>query len=263
MPPCPLFSVPRGFALSRFTVRVPRRRFPTMRLALLTLKPSAGATGSSADGAAKPTEPYRFANRPQVLRCRKCQRDNALTAGTVMERTRTPLSVWFWAAYLVSSHTPGISPAWLEPLRDGVPDPPQTPRWHGPTRSRPHRWPAAGSCRDRRVWVGGRTRGEGRGVHNQSLVIAAVEVRQRKPENVTGVPRRNGRYAGRIRMEVVPDRSARSLCGFVEAAVEPGAVVVTDAWGGYATLSDRGYRHLPVAAQGDPSVPTTFCRSPI
>ena len=36
------------------------------------------------------SEPYRFANRPQVLRCRKCQRDNALTAGTVMERTRTP-----------------------------------------------------------------------------------------------------------------------------------------------------------------------------
>src|ERR1700694_5582609 len=55
------------------------------------------------------SEPYRFANRPQVLRCRKCQRDNALTAGTAMERTRTPLSTWFWAAYLVSSHTPGIS----------------------------------------------------------------------------------------------------------------------------------------------------------
>ena len=88
---------------------------------------------------------------------------------------------------------------------------------------------------------------------DQSLVIAAVEVRQRKPENVKGVPRRNGRYAGRIRMEVVPDRSARSLCGFVEAAVEPGVVVVTDAWGGYAMLPDRGYRHLPVAAQGDPS----------
>ena len=95
-------------------------------------------------------------------------------------------------------------------------------------------------------------------VHDQSLVIAAVEVRQRKPENVKGVPRRNGRYAGRIRMEVVPDRSARSLCGFVEAAVEPGAVVVTDAWGGYATLPDRGYRHLPVAAQGDPSVAEDF-----
>ena len=73
----------------------------------------------------------------------------------------------------------------------------------------------------------------------KSLVIAAVEVRP-QPENVKGVPRRNGRYAGRIRMEVVPDRSARSLCGFVEAAVEPGAVVVTDAGGGQtATLPDN------------------------
>ena len=39
-------------------------------------------------------EPFRFANRPGVLRCRKCRRDTWLTAGTVMERTRTPLSVW-------------------------------------------------------------------------------------------------------------------------------------------------------------------------
>ena len=34
--------------------------------------------------------------------------------------------------------------------------------------------------------------------------------------------------------------------------------MVTDAWGGYATLPDRGYRHLPVAAQGDPSVAEDF-----
>src|SRR6201987_3484102 len=59
-------------------------------------------------------------------------------------------------------------------------------------------------------------------------------------------------------MGVVPDGSARSLGGFVEAAVEPGVVVVTDGWGGYATLPDRGYRHLPVAAQGDPSVAEDF-----
>src|SRR5580692_2561849 len=215
------------------------------------------------------SEPYRFANRPQVLRCRKCQRDNALTAGTVMERTRTPLSIWFWAAYLVSSHRPGISAVQfprqlclnryetacqlLHTLRAGM--------------VRPGRDRIGGQPRDHveidESWVGGRTRGEGRGVHDQSLVIAAVEVRQRKPENVKGAPRRNGRYAGRIRMEVVPDRSARSLCGFVEAAVEPGAVVVTDAW--------SGMRRCPIAAIGIcrsrrrviPAWPRTFCRSPI
>jgi hypothetical protein len=54
-------------------------------------------------------EPYRFTNRPGVLRCRHCDRDTSLTAGTVMERTHTPLSVWFWAAYLVTSQTPGMS----------------------------------------------------------------------------------------------------------------------------------------------------------
>lgn len=54
-------------------------------------------------------EPYRITTRPGVLRCRKCRRDTRLTAGTVMEGTHTPLSVWFWAAYLVSSQTPGIS----------------------------------------------------------------------------------------------------------------------------------------------------------
>lgn len=53
--------------------------------------------------------PYRFANRLGICRCRHCNRDTSLTAGTVMERTHTPLSVWFWAAYLVASQTPGMS----------------------------------------------------------------------------------------------------------------------------------------------------------
>ena len=46
-------------------------------------------------------EPFRFANRPGVLRCRKCRRDTGLTVGTVMARSHTPLSVWFWSAHLV------------------------------------------------------------------------------------------------------------------------------------------------------------------
>lgn len=47
--------------------------------------------------------PYRFSNRPQVLRCRSCKADNSLTAGTVMQGTHQPLSVWFWAAYLIAT----------------------------------------------------------------------------------------------------------------------------------------------------------------
>src|SRR4029077_2781559 len=63
------------------------------------------------------------------------------------------------------------------------------------------------------TWVGGRTRGQGRGVHDKVLVVSAVEVRQRKPG--TKLDKRKG---GR-RLAIVPDRSAESLCGFVESAV--------------------------------------------
>ena len=54
-------------------------------------------------------EPFHFENRPGVLRCRKCRQNTGLTVGTVMERSHTPLNVWFWAAYLVASQTPGMS----------------------------------------------------------------------------------------------------------------------------------------------------------
>src|SRR5713101_9602615 len=57
--------------------------------------------------------------------------------------------------------------------------------------------------------------------------------------------------SGRVRLHVVPDVSARSLTGFVRANVAHGAVVLTDAWGGYAPLSEMGYRHRS-RTQGDP-----------
>jgi len=207
-------------------------------------------------------EPYRFEARPGVLRCKECRRDVALTAGTVMERTHTPLSTWFWGAYLVSSLTPGLSAVQfqrqlgltryetafqiLHKLRAGMVRPGRD-RIGGNLARKDH-------VEVDETWVGGATRGEGRGVHDQSLVIAAVEVRQRPPKKGDKPERRGGRYAGRLRMDVVSDRTAKSLCGFVEAAVEPGAVVITDAAPSYHGLGKLGYAHLPVVEANDPKV---------
>ena len=204
-------------------------------------------------------EPFRFSNRPAILRCRKCRRDTGLTAGTVMERTRTPLSVWFWAAYLIASQTPGMSATQfqrqvglaryetafqiLHKLRAGM--------------VRPDRDRIGGGPCDHvevdEAWVGGRTRGKGRGVQDKVLVACAVEVRQRKPGTKLD-KRKGGRYAGRVRLSVVPDRSAKSLCGFVEAVVASGVQVTTDDWSAYASLTKRGYKHFAVAERGDPQV---------
>ena len=90
------------------------------------------------------------------------------------------------------------------------------------------------------TWAGGRTRGKGRGVHDKVLVASAVEVRQRKPGTKLD-KRKGGRYAGRVRLAIVPDRSAELLCGFVECAVVPGTSLVTDDYAELTPeLAERG-----------------------
>ncbi len=205
-------------------------------------------------------EPYRFVNRPHVLRCRKCKRDNRLTAGTVMQDTRTPLSTWFWGAYLVATGTAGISAVQfqrqlgltvyetafqiLHKLRAGMVRPDRDPIGQNPNEH----------VELDEAWVGGKTRGLGRGVTEQTLVVAAVEVRRSKPKGTGTLVRRHGRYAGRIRLEVIRDRSAATLIPFVQGAVELGAQIVTDGWGGYNGLAILGYRHVPVTMSGNPAL---------
>ena len=100
-----------------------------------------------------------------------------------------------------------------------------------------------------KCYVGGRTRGEGRGVHHKTLVAAAVEVRQRKPGTAQD-KRKAGRYTGYVRLAVAADRNADSLCGFVESAVIRGARVVTDDWSAYGGLRARGFDHHAIAERG-------------
>src|SRR3974377_2588545 len=57
---------------------------------------------------------------------------------------------------------------------------------------------------------------------------------------------------------VAADRSAKSLCGFVDGAVAPGTLIVTDDWSGYADLRKRGYDHPAIAECGDSEVTDEF-----
>ena len=53
---------------------------------------------------------------------------------------------------------------------------------------------------------------------------------------------------------MVPDRSADPLCGFVESAVAPRTLTVTDNWIGYGKLRKREYEHLTVVECGEPEI---------
>ena len=174
-----------------------------------------------------------------------------------------PLSVWFWAAYLVTSQTPVISAVQfqrqlglscyetafqlLHKLRVGMVRPDQDQ-----IGARPGEHVEADE-----TYLGGRTRGEGRGVHHKNIVAAAVEVRHRKPESAL-TTRRNIHCAARVRLAVVLDRGADALCGFGKSVVAPGARIITDDWSGYAGLTEHGYDHRAIAERGDPQIAEEF-----
>jgi hypothetical protein len=52
--------------------------------------------------------------RRHLWECTACGRQTSVTAGTVMDHTHTPLRLWLWSAYLVATHTPGISAKQLQ-----------------------------------------------------------------------------------------------------------------------------------------------------
>lgn len=204
-------------------------------------------------------EPYRFPKRTSVvLRCRDCKANTSLTAGTVMQKTHTPLSTWFWAAYLATTQTPGQSATQfqrqlgltryetafqiLHKLRAGM--------------VRPDRDTIGGEhpVEIDETFVGGRTRGEGRGTSHKATVLGMVEVRTRKPSEeklakAGGVPSRRGIYAGRIRLIAVPSRWA--VNSFVRANVTRGSIVRTDGHHTYNDLPNFGYQHESISVRGD------------
>ena len=61
-----------------------------------------------------------------------------------------------------------------------------------------------------------------------------------------------------MRLAIAADRGADALCGFVENAVMPGSLIVTDDWSGYASLRKRGFDHHAIAECGEPEVAEQF-----
>jgi len=52
--------------------------------------------------------------RAHTHECLGCGRQTSITAGTAMHRSKLPLTVWFWAAHLMATHSNGMSAVQLE-----------------------------------------------------------------------------------------------------------------------------------------------------
>ena len=108
---------------------------------------------------------WALRGKAHTFECARCHRQTSVTAGTILHGSKLALTVWFWAAYLMATHSNGIAAlqlqnqlgigsyrsAWLlaAKLRKAMVDPERDcrassrstrPRWRSAPRMIP--WPA-------------------------------------------------------------------------------------------------------------------------
>lgn len=187
-------------------------------------------------------EPWRESRGRLV--CRACRHQTTVTAGTILEKTRTPLTIWFEAAWHVTTTKNGFSAKSLERtlgIRYRV-------AWTMLQRFRvamvrSERQPLSGIVEVDEALVGG-VEHEGKRGRGTKKSIVAIGLEIHPPKGF-----------GRVRMRQVADASDESLRAFVCETVAPGSVVHTDGWGGYNRLSQSGYVHQRtiMSASDDPA----------
>jgi len=167
-----------------------------------------------------------------LWQCARCRYRTSLTAGTIFENTRKPLRLWFRAMWWVTSQKTGASALGLQKVL-GLGSYETAWTWlHKLRRAmvRPGRDRLSGMIEVDETYLGGPEEGlRGRETQNKALIVVAAQ--------------EDGKGVGRIRLHRVPDASADSLVPFVEDAIEPGSLVKTDGWKGYAGLETKGYSH--------------------
>jgi transposase-like protein len=168
--------------------------------------------------------------------CGGCGGRTSVTAGTIFERTRTPLTVWFTACWLFSTGKDGISAL---SLRRTLAIGSYQTAWAMLHRLRsvlvrPGRDRLSGRVEVDETYIGGQEAGLSGGRASGKKVLTGIAVEILEPKGF-----------GRCRMRPLADASATSLHPFVTDFVEPGATVITDGWQGYCGLDQCGYLHQP------------------
>lgn len=187
-------------------------------------------------------EPWRQSRGRLV--CRACRHQTSVTTGTILEKTRTPLTTWFEAAWHLTTAKNGLSAKTLERTLGTS----YRTAWamlqrYRVAMVRSEREQLSGAVEVDETLVGGVERGgkRGRGT-SKSIVVIAVEVIEPKG-------------FGRVRMRHIKDASGANLLPFVRDVVTRGATVQTDGWSGYNGLPKDGYVHerTVLTSSGDPA----------
>lgn len=177
--------------------------------------------------------PLRDWNRQE---CAGCHYQVSLTAGTVFHRTKIPLTLWFWAAYLMTTDKRGISALLLQrqlAIRR------YETAWlllHKLRRAMVNvvREPLYGEVELDDTWIGG----------PQPGLRGSRQLKGRKAALVAVAVEKRGRRTGRARMAVIPDFRAITLLNFIQQDIAPGSTIYSDGLKQFTGLEEAGYQHV-------------------
>jgi transposase-like protein len=174
----------------------------------------------------------------KVFQCNRCKNQLSLTAGTVFQDSKLPLTVWFAAVYQLTQAKGGISSIELA-RRLGVRQPTAWLMKHKLMRAMAAREAGkpklAGRVEMDDAYLGGERPGgkRGRGAAGKTPVVAAVETTpERKPR--------------RLRLNVVKGFRKREIEKLAKATIEPGSTVVSDGLSCWPAVEKAGCSHRPM-----------------
>jgi transposase-like protein len=169
--------------------------------------------------------------------CVGCRHQVSLTAGTILHNTKTPLTVWFWAAYLMTTDKRGVSALLLQ-RQLGL-------RRYETAWMMLHKFRRAmvnmtretlrGEIEVDDTWVGG----------TQAGLRGSRQLKDRKAALVLVAVEKRGRATGRARMKVIADFKSATLMGFLKENVASGSTVYTDGLKSFTGLQEAGFKHVP------------------
>jgi transposase-like protein/ribosomal protein L37AE/L43A len=166
-----------------------------------------------------------------LYECTECGHQTSVIAGTIFQDTRKPLREWFTAIWWITTQKNGASAQGLQQVL-GLKSYKTAWAWLHKIRTAmvvSNRHKLAGTVEADETYLGGSEKGgkRGRGSEKKAIVAIAVEVQ--------------GKLVGRVRMNMIDDVTSESLQGFIKGAIEPGAMLITDAWSGYSGIESEGY----------------------
>src|SRR5687768_2643269 len=165
------------------------------------------------------TRAYRLSEHRR-WQCAACRYQVSLTAGTILHNTKTPLTVWFWAAYLTVTDKRGISALLLQRQLE--------------LRRYETAWMMLHKLRRAMVNVArellhGEVEIDDTGIGGtQAGLRGSRQLKGRRAALVLVAIEKRGKVSGRLRMAVIPDFKAPTLSAFIQQNVATGSTIYTD-----------------------------------